>query len=143
MVLLVAIVAGSANNRVTRKAVFILGGLGLTRKLDVVVRELANFDVVNTENFLFLSCAKPESRNPGTQETENGKDDTGTAEGVGAASHGVRNLVAKLDPVVVDPTTVNLRGTIKGSNVVTARPLTSRDLMDINKGMGLTQRRTQ
>lgn len=114
-----ALVAGRANHRVMRQRVVVLRGLGLTSKLDVIISELANLNVVDTKNFLLLGGAEPESREPGAQEAKSTEDNAGTTEGVGTASNRVSNLVAKLDPVVVQPAAVNLSGTIEVGNVIT------------------------
>lgn len=119
VVLLVAVVAGRADNRVARHSIVVFGSLGLASKLNVVVRKLANLDIVDSENLLLLGGAEPEGRDPGAQEAKSTQDDAGTAERVGAASDRVGDLVAKLDPVVVKPATVNLSGAVEVSNVVT------------------------
>lgn len=102
-----------------RDSIVILGRLGFTSKLNVVVRELANLNVVNTKNLLLFRSAKPQGWDPGAQEAKSTQDDASSAEGVGTACDRVGKLVAQLDPVVVEPATVNLSGAVEVSDVVT------------------------
>jgi len=76
----------------------------LSRQLNVVVGELADLRIVNAEDFGFLGCAQ---REPG-DEVHDEEDETGAAEGVYHSADGIRELVAELDPVVVEPSAGDL-----------------------------------
>ena len=71
----------------------------LTRQLHVVVSELANLSIVYTQDLRLLGSAEGEARNQVHEE----EDQAGSAERVDAAGGGVCELVAELDPVVVEP----------------------------------------
>lgn len=71
----------------------------LPRQLNIVIRELANLGVVNTQNLRFFGGAKAQSGD----QVHDEEDETGAEEGVGEAGAGVGDLVAELDPVPVEP----------------------------------------
>ena len=81
--------------------------------------KLADFDIVNTENLLLLASAELEDGKEFAQSVKDTEDHACTEERVGTASQGVGDLVSKLDPVMVEPATIDDRITIKMSNVVT------------------------
>jgi hypothetical protein len=67
--------------------------------LDIVIGELAELAVVDADDLCFLAGAQ---RQTGDQVHEE-EDDAGAEEGVGEAGDGVRQLVAELDVVAVEP----------------------------------------
>lgn len=70
---------------------------------NVVVGELAHLAVVNTDNLRLLGRAETQEGN----EVHHPANDRRHDEGVCEASGGVGKLVAKLDPVVVDPASID------------------------------------
>ena len=67
--------------------------------------ELANLDVIDASGLFLLAGPEPKGRNEFADEVESTEDDAGADKGVGAACEGVGKLVAKLDPVAVEPAT--------------------------------------
>jgi hypothetical protein len=86
----------------------------LTGELDVIVREFADFRIVDTENLGLFACAEGETGD----EVHDEEDDAGTAEGVDTTGDGVSELVAELDPVVVEPSTRDLSEAVQMRYVV-------------------------
>lgn len=86
----------------------------LPRQLDVIVRELANLGVVDAENLGFFGSAQMHARD----HVEDEQDERRADEGVGAPREGVGQLVAELDPVVVEPATFDDLHVIQVGNVV-------------------------
>lgn len=72
-------------------------------ELDVVVGELANLGVVNTQHLGVLGGSDTQTRD----EVDNEQNEAGASERVGTASNGIGDLVAELDPVVVEPASVD------------------------------------
>lgn len=93
--------------------------LDLPAQLDVVVRKLANLDVVDAEDLFFFGGAELERWNPLAEEVEESEDNAGHEEGVEAAGDGIGQLVAHLDPVVVEPAAGEVGEAVEVSNVVT------------------------
>lgn len=73
----------------------------LARQLYVVVRELANLRIVDTEDLGLLGSAQREAGD----QVHDEEDQAGAAERVDTAADGIRELVAELDPVAVEPAT--------------------------------------
>jgi len=86
----------------------------LAGQLDVVVGELANFGVVDAEDLGLLGGAQREARD----QVHDEEDDAGAAERVDAARDRVRQLVAQLDPVVVEPAAGDLGEAVEVRDVV-------------------------
>ena len=86
----------------------------LAGQLDVVVGELADLRVVDAQDLGLLGGAQGEA---GDQVHEE-EDQAGAAEGVDAAGDGVRELVAELDPVVVEPAAGDLGEAVEVGYVV-------------------------
>lgn len=125
LVLLVVACDGHASaivvQRVHRHALIdiIIGDLQLACELDVIVSELADLDIVDTKSLLFLSGTQTECRQEFANEVECGEDQACANEGVCAASEGVSELIAELDPVVVQPATGDDCVAVEVSNVIT------------------------
>ena len=81
---------------------------GVAAELDVVVGELAELAVVETELLLGGADAQAETGHQVHQE----QDDTGEDEGVGEPGNRVGELIAQLDVVLVDPSTLNPSGAV-------------------------------
>jgi hypothetical protein len=94
--------------------------------------ELANFDVVDTGSFLLFSGTESERGYKSAHEVESSEDKAGSEERVGAASEGICELVAELDPVAVEPAAGDDSVAIEMRNVVTAWRLVTRDLRMIS-----------
>ena len=92
----------------------------ITTDLDVVVRELANLDVINTSSFFLFRRTEPEGGDEFANKVKSSEDKTGPEEGVCAAGERIGKLIAKLHPMVVEPTTIDNSVTIEMRNVVTA-----------------------
>lgn len=107
--------------RVRRHAlVNVVGALDVTRELDVVVGKLANLDIVDTENLLFFGGTKLEDWQELANEIETPENEAGSSKRICATGDRVRELVAELDPVVVEPATGDDGVAIKMGNVVSA-----------------------
>lgn len=98
----------------------VIRDLDLTGELDVVVRELANLDVINTSSFFLFRRTEPEGGDEFANKVKSSEDKTGPEEGVCAAGERIGKLIAKLHPMVVEPTTIDNSVTIEMRNVVTA-----------------------
>ena len=79
---------------------------------DVVICELAHVVVVHANNLSLLSRAHAEEGD----EVHDPEDDRGHDEGVGEASGRIGELVAELDPVMVEPAAVNHGNTVEAGN---------------------------
>lgn len=87
-------------------------GAKLSVDCNVVVSELAHLGVVDTDNLgLFVGAEAAAG-----DEVHDPEDDGGHDEGVGDAGGGVCELVAELDPVVVEPASGNGGDAVKGSD---------------------------
>lgn len=86
-------------------------------ELDVVVGKLAHLAVVQAHLLLLGRHAQAQ---PG-HEVHEEQDDAGQDERVRKAGHAVGELVAQLDPIVVEPAAGDLGETVEVGNVVTAR----------------------
>jgi len=86
----------------------------LARQLDVVVGELADLGVVDAEDLGLLASAEPQAGD----EVHDEEDDRGADEAVEAAREGVGQLVADLDPVVVDPAAGDDLDVVQVGNIV-------------------------
>jgi hypothetical protein len=73
----------------------------LTGQFNVIVCELANLSIIDTEDLSLLRGTEGEARD----EVHDEEDEAGTDKGVCATGDGIGQLVTKLDPVVVDPST--------------------------------------
>jgi hypothetical protein len=80
--------------------------------------KLANLHIVNTKNLLLFAGTELKDREELANAVEAAEDDAGPNEGVGTASDGVSKLVTELDPVLVQPTTIDNSIAIKMSDVV-------------------------
>ena len=107
--------------RVHRHALIniVIRDLQLACKLNIVVRKLANLNVVDAQSLLFLCSTQTERRQELANEVECAEDQTCADERVCTSSEGIGELVAELDPVVVEPTTGDDRVAVEVSNVVT------------------------
>lgn len=85
--------------RVLGMTISLLGVQYLTSKLNIVVGELSNLGIIDTKNLCLLGGAKGKS----WDEVHDEENDAGSEEGVGSSRYGVSQLPAKLDPVVVQP----------------------------------------
>jgi hypothetical protein len=89
----------------------------LAGQLDVVVGELADLCVVDAKDFGFLAGAEGEAGN----QVHDEEDEASATEGVESAGGRVRELVAELDPVVVEPAAVDLSEAIEMGYVVSSK----------------------
>jgi hypothetical protein len=80
---------------------------------NVVVSELSHLSIIDTNNLRFFRSAKSAARD----EVHNPEDYGGRDQGVREAGAAVSSLVAKLDPVVVNPTTTDDGDAIESGNV--------------------------
>lgn len=92
----------------------------MAAELDVVVGELAHLAVVQAQLLLLGRHAQAQAGD----EVQEEQDDAGHDEGVGEAGDAVGELVAELDPVVVEPAAGDLGEAVEVGNVVTARGYT-------------------
>lgn len=81
---------------------------------NVVVSELSHLSIIDTNNLGFLRSAESAPRD----EVHNPEDDGGRDQRVREAGAAVSSLIAKLDPVVVNPTTTDDGDAIKSGNVL-------------------------
>lgn len=86
----------------------------LTRQLNVIVSELADLRIVDTQDLSFLRGAERETGN----QVHDEEDEAGAAERVDAAGDGVGELVAELYPVVVEPAAGDLGKAVEVRYVV-------------------------
>ena len=82
------------------------------RQLDVVVRELAQLAVVHTDLFVLGADAQGQARNEVHEEEDDAGEGKGPAEGGADAG----DLVAELDPVVLDPADVGDGAAVEGGD---------------------------
>jgi len=68
---------------------------------NVIVGKLSHLRIINTDDFAFLISAKPETRD----EMHDPADDRGHYEGITETGARVRELDAKLAPIVIEPAT--------------------------------------
>lgn len=80
--------------------------------------KFANLHIVNAEHFLFLARTELEHRHEFSEKVKATENETGSDERVRTARDGVGKLVSKLDPVTVEPATLDNGGTIEMSYVV-------------------------
>lgn len=85
----------------------VVGHQDVTGQLNIVVSELANFNIVNAENFLLLAGTELEDGQELANAIKAAEDDASSNEGVEATGEGISKLVAHLDPVSVQPATGN------------------------------------
>ncbi|KAG8965179.1 hypothetical protein FRC00_009872 [Tulasnella sp. 408] len=85
---------------------------GLSVDSNAVVRELAHLSVIDIDDLGLLVGADAAARD----EVHDPKDDCGQDEGVGDAGGRVGELVAELDPVVVEPTSGDDSDAVEGSD---------------------------
>lgn len=102
-----------------RSHIQVIRTLYFSAQLDVIVREFADLDVVDAEDFFFFGSAEFQGWNPFAQEVEDAEDNAGHEEGVEAAGEGVGELVPHLDPVVVEPATFDVGEAVEVGDVVT------------------------
>lgn len=87
-------------------------GAKLSIDCNVVVSELAHLGIVNTNDLgLFVGAEAAAG-----DEVHDPEDDGGHDEGVGDTGGGVSELVAELDPVVVEPASRDSGNAVKGSD---------------------------
>jgi hypothetical protein len=86
----------------------------LPGQLNIIVGKLSNLSIVDTQDLSFLSSTERETWN----QVHDEQDDAGTEEGVCTTRDGVRKLVTKLDPVVVEPASRDVGETIQMGYVV-------------------------
>lgn len=73
-------------------------------QFNVVVCELANLSIVDTQDLSFLGGAEGQAGD----QVHDEEDEASSTEGVGTSGDGVSELVAELDPVMVEPAAWNL-----------------------------------
>jgi hypothetical protein len=83
-------------------------------QFNVVVCELADLGIVDTQDLGFFGGAEGEAGD----QVHDEEDEAGSAEGVGTSGDGVSELVAELDPVMVEPAAWNLGEAIEMCYVV-------------------------
>jgi hypothetical protein len=108
--------------------------------LRVTYSKFADFNIVNSENLFLLSHSQFQNWNELSEEVEGCKNDAGTEEGEGGSGDGIRKLVGKLNPMVIEPPTRDMVDAIKMGNVI-ANSWLVRSLLQVS--VALTQRRTQ
>ena len=86
----------------------------LTGQLNVIVCELADLSIVDTEDLSLFAGTEREA----WDQVHDEQDDTGSTERVDASGDGIRQLVAELDPVVVEPSSWDFGEAIKMRYVV-------------------------
>lgn len=103
--------------------------------------ELANLDVVDAKGFFFLASTEAQDGYEFADEVEGAEDQAGTDERIGAAGKGVGELVAELDPMVVQPAAGDDAVAVEMCNVVTEETLARK--RGVRGVMRLTQQRMQ
>jgi hypothetical protein len=83
-------------------------------QFNVVVCELANLSIVDTQDLSFLGGAEGQAGD----QVHDEEDEAGSAEGVGTSGDGVSELVAELHPVMVEPAAWNLGEAIEMCYVI-------------------------
>jgi hypothetical protein len=79
---------------------------------DIVVGEFTHLGVINTDDFRILISAEAKTRD----EVHDPEDDGGHDQRITETSCGISNLVTKLDPVVINPSSGNVGNTVKSGN---------------------------
>jgi len=93
---------------------FVSGEAGdLAGDLDVVVRELAQLRIIQTKLLLLGRDTEAQAGD----EVHEEEDEGGQAERPEETGGGAGQLVAELDPVVLDPATGDLAAAVKGGNI--------------------------
>lgn len=77
--------------------------------------KFTNLGIVHTKDFFLFRDAQVQTGD----QIDDEENDAASEERVGHTGDGVRQLVAELDVVVIDPASVNDRGTIEVGDVVT------------------------
>ena len=88
----------------------------LAGQFNVVVRELADLSIIDTQDLGLLADAEGQTRD----QVHDEQDEAGSAKGVDTTRDGVSELVAELDPVLVEPSTWNLSEAIKMCYVISS-----------------------
>ena len=83
--------------------------------LDIVVRKLAQLMVVDAEYLCLFGGTQAEARD----QVHDEENDAGAEEGVGEAGDGIRELIAELDVVPVEPATGDNGHAVEVGDVVT------------------------
>lgn len=83
-------------------------------QLNIVVGKLADFGVINTEDLALFTCAEMEPRD----EVKNEEDSTGQNERIGTAGKRVGKLNRELDPIVIEPATLDRGDTVEAGDGV-------------------------
>ena len=91
--------------------------LDLAHQLDIVVRELAELDVVDAEFFLFARGAELQRGDVFAQQGHGEQDEGGEGEAPDGAGGAVAQLDGELDPVVVEPTALDQRHAVEVGDV--------------------------
>ena len=86
----------------------------LPSQLNVIISELSDLSIVDAEDLGFLRGAQGEAGD----QVHDEEDDAGAEEGVGCARDGIGDLVAELNPVLVEPAAVDLGEAIEVRYVV-------------------------
>jgi hypothetical protein len=105
--------------------------------LDVVVGKLAELSIIETDLLLLGGDAQ---RQTGDQ-VHDEQDEAGNNERVGEAGDGVGELVGELDPVAVNPATVDLGSAVEVGDVRTGCLLVSYTFEFSKLGGGRTKQR--
>lgn len=109
-------------------------GDDIASELNIVVGELSELGIVDTEDFGLLRAAEGKT----WDEVHDEKDNAGSTEGVCETSNGVGKLVGKLNVVTVDPSTWNDSGAIEMSYVVRGKD-TSQQVSDDSSNTVLSE----
>lgn len=91
----------------------------ITSKEEKTYGKLANLNVIDTERLFFLAGTQAQHGDEFAEEIEGTQDQARANEGVCASCERVGKLVAKLDPVVVEPASRDDGGAVEVRNVVT------------------------
>lgn len=83
--------------------------------------KLANFHVVDAEHLLFLAGTQFQGWYIPADEVEHGEDDASSSKRVSTAGERVGELVAELDPVVIEPAAIDRVEAVEMRNVITMR----------------------
>ncbi len=85
--------------------------------MDETYGKFANLGVVDTQNLLLLGRTQAETR----YQIEQEQNDAGSAKGVSEARDRAGQLVGELDPVLIQPTTLDDCEAVEMGNVITIR----------------------
>lgn len=113
-VVLLDVVEGSWVDGVSAACLIVDVIENLSRELDIVVREFANLGVIDAQDLSILSGAETKTRD----QVHDEEDQAGSAEGVETTTERIRKLVGHLDPVLVQPTTVDTGDAVKSCNAI-------------------------